>query len=58
MSRPTFIKALNDFFSAEPHGKRISPTEFKELTPQDKLDLYQGLLAAGIDCDEPKVGVA
>ena len=49
----TFIKALQTYFSAEPHGKKLEISELKELTNSDKTDLHEGLLALGIECEPP-----
>jgi hypothetical protein len=48
-STRSFVKACQEFFSAEPHGRHVAITEFKELTTQDKVELSELMLAAGID---------
>ena len=45
----SFIRALMDFFASEPYGKKVTATEFKELTVQDKFDLCNMLTVAGIE---------
>ena len=49
----SFISALNTFMGSEPHGKKIRPEEFKQLTYQDKLDLHKDMTAINIICDAP-----
>lgn len=51
------VKALQDFFTAEPHGRKIGMAEFKALTAQDKVDLRLMLIAEGYDV-EPLAGTA
>jgi hypothetical protein len=46
----TYIKAMKDFFEEkEPKGTKISITEFKELTRQDKEELREELIREGYD---------
>ena len=47
----SWVKVLQDYFSAEPHAKKIQISEFKELTEQDKEDFRQMLIAEGYEID-------
>lgn len=35
----SFFKACQAFFTQEPHGRKITIDEFKQLTPEDRLEL-------------------
>jgi hypothetical protein len=46
----TFIRAMKDFFEEkEPRSAKISITEFKELTREDKVELREELIREGYD---------
>lgn len=45
----SMVKACQDFFSKDPYGKKISISEFKELTQEDKIELREMLIAEGYD---------
>jgi len=49
MTGISFIKALQEFFSSPPFGKKVEVSEFKALTPKDKVELSQMLTDAGIE---------
>jgi hypothetical protein len=44
----SFVKACQEFFSGGKYGRKVEIVEFKALSKQDKIDLSQMLLAAGI----------
>jgi hypothetical protein len=48
MEDRTFVRAVQDFFSAPPFGRKVEIPEFKALSTQDKIELSQMLNAAGI----------
>lgn len=50
----TLVKAAQDFFSKQPHGKKIEISEFKNLTYQDRLELRKMLIAEGYDVADVK----
>jgi hypothetical protein len=50
----SYIKALQDFFSKPPHGKKIEITEFKDLSEKDKRDFREMLIAEGYEVDPIK----
>jgi hypothetical protein len=39
----SFIKACQAFFTQEPHGRKVTIEEFKNLTTDDRLDLSKML---------------
>jgi len=43
----SWVKAAQHYFSADPHGRKIEMSEFKELTDADKDDLKAQLIALG-----------
>jgi hypothetical protein len=43
------VKALQEFFSKPPHGRKVEISEFKELTTKDKIELSEMLTAEGIE---------
>jgi hypothetical protein len=43
----SWVKALQDFMSEGPHGKKVEISEFKKLTDKDKLDFAKMLRAEG-----------
>ena len=45
----SFIKATQEFFSTNPHGRKIEIPEFKALTESDKNDIRNMLIAEGIN---------
>jgi hypothetical protein len=47
----SWVKELQNYFAAEPYGKKIEIAEFKELTEEDKEDFRQMLIAEGIEVD-------
>jgi len=50
----SWVKELQNYFTAPPHGKKIEISEFKSLTDQDKEDFRAMLIAEGIDVDPVK----
>lgn len=50
----SWVKELQTYFSAPPHGKKIEIGEFKQLTPQDKRDFREMLIDEGIEVDPIK----
>lgn len=54
LERMSFVKAMQDFFSKDPFGKKIEIAEFKELTQQDRVEFRDGLIAEGYDVEELK----
>ena len=50
----SWVKALQEYFTAPPHGKKIEISEFKQLTDQDKQDFHEMLTAEGIPVDPIK----
>jgi hypothetical protein len=44
----TFVRAVQDFFSAPPHGRKVEIPEFKALSIQDKIELSAMLSEAGV----------
>ena len=49
MEQVSFIKAMQNYFTPDPYGKRIEIPEFKELTHTDKVELREMLIAEGMD---------
>jgi hypothetical protein len=47
----SWVKELQRYMSSEPNGRKISITEFKELTEKDKKDFHDMLVAEGVDVD-------
>ena len=45
----TFVRACQEFFSAEPYGRKVEIPEFKALTSKDKIDLSAMLNEAGYE---------
>ena len=45
------VKAIQTYFSAQPHGRKVEMSEFKALTDQDKDDFVQMLNDEGIECE-------
>lgn len=41
------VKALQDFFTQQPFGRKIEIAEFKELTDTDKSDFRNMLIDVG-----------
>lgn len=54
MTAISFVKACQDFFTKEPHGRKVEISEFKQLTSQDKKDLRDMLIGAGYEVEELK----
>lgn len=50
----SWVKALQDYFTNEPFGKKIEIPEFKALTDQDKLDFHEMLTNEGYSLDPIK----
>lgn len=50
----SWVKELQNYFTAPPHGKKIEISEFKQLTPQDKEDFREMLITEGIEVDPIK----
>jgi hypothetical protein len=48
----SWVKALQEYFTKPPHGKKIEVPEFKALSFQDKLDFREMLIAEGYDVME------
>lgn len=48
----SLVKAAQEFFSAEPHGRKIEIAEFKALTQRDRVELREMLIGAGYDVAE------
>lgn len=56
MAEPmSLVKACQDFFSKEPHGRKIDIPEFRALSDQDKLELWEMLVAEGYNVKKPDV---
>lgn len=53
-NRPTFVAALKGYFGFK-KGETASDfmRELKELTQQDKNELYDMMVVGGIDCEPP-----
>ena len=45
----SIVKALQVFFSAAPHGRKIEIQEIKDLTFDDRAELRELLIAEGFD---------
>jgi len=45
----SFVKAMQEFFSTGPFGKKVEVAEFKALTVQDKVDFSKMLDEAKIE---------
>lgn len=50
----SLVKALQDFFSKEPHGKKVEIAEFRALSNEDKVQLREMLIAEGYNVAELK----
>ena len=50
----SWVKALQEYFTKDPFGKKIEITEFKALSEKDKEDFREMLIAEGYDVDEIK----
>jgi len=50
----SFVKAAQEFFSKDPHGRKLEVTEFKELTYQERLEIRELLIAEGYNVTELK----
>jgi hypothetical protein len=48
----SFVQACQEFFSKQPHGRKIEVPEFKELSQHDKLELREMLIEQGYDVRE------
>ena len=48
----SWVKALQEYFTREPFGRKIEVPEFKALSHQDKLDFREMLIAEGYDVAE------
>ncbi len=48
----SIVKAIQDFFTRPPFGKKVGMEEFKALTRQDKVELREMLIDAGYDVSE------
>lgn len=56
MSEPmSMVAAVQDFFSKDPHGRKVTIPEYKALSDQDKLDLWEMLVAEGYNVKKPDV---
>jgi hypothetical protein len=51
----TFVRACQNFFSAQPYGKKVEIAEFRALSTQDKIELSSMLNEAGYS-HEPYTG--
>lgn len=49
MPKPTFVRAVQDFFSRPPYGRKVEIAEFKSLSTQDKIELSAMLSEIGIE---------
>jgi hypothetical protein len=50
MAEPiSMVKAAQDFFTKNPHGRKIEISEFKMLTRADKEELREMLISEGYD---------
>ena len=49
MTPTPFVKAAQEFFTREPHGRKVTIPEFKALTRDDKIELRDMLIAEGVD---------
>lgn len=47
----SLVKELQEFMSADPYGRKVEISEFKELTTQDKHDLRELLITTGREVD-------
>ena len=45
----SFVKAMMDFFGTGENGRKVEISEMKELTPEDRIELREGLIAVGYD---------
>jgi hypothetical protein len=36
---PSFVKACQEYFTQEPHGRKVEISEFKALSTEDKIEL-------------------
>lgn len=45
----SFIKAMQNYFTPNPFGKKIDIPEFKALTHEDKVEFREMLIAEGVD---------
>jgi len=48
----SFVKACQEFFSKDPHGRKIEVAEFKALSYQDRLEIREMLIELGYDVAE------
>jgi hypothetical protein len=56
MAEPiSFVKACQDFFSKDPHGRKIEVAEFKALSYEDRLEIRKMLIELGYDVAELSV---
>ena len=47
----SIVKAIQEYFTSEPYGCKVSIDEFKQLTQDDKNDLRDELIKLGFDVD-------
>jgi len=43
----SLVRAAQDYFTKDPHGRKIEISEFKALTPKDKDELRTMLIGEG-----------
>lgn len=55
MEGMSFVKAMQDFFTRPPHGKKLEIVEFKALSDKDKEELRAELIREGYDVLPPMV---
>lgn len=48
-----FVRAIMHYFSSGKYGRKIETDEFKELTYEDKLNLYDELVRVGYNVSPP-----
>jgi len=56
MSEPiSFVKAVQDFFSKDPNGRKVTIDELKALSPEDRKQLRDMLIKEGYNVTELQV---
>lgn len=48
----SFVKACQEFFTQEPHGRKLTILELKSLTREDRVELRELLIGEGYDIAE------
>jgi hypothetical protein len=56
MAAVSLVKALQDFFTKDPNGRKIEMSEFKQITDEDKIEFAQMLKAEGYELEPDKNG--